>query len=201
MLRIFTGDDRVRAKQEIAKFLGGDYEVFDGPDLLADDLLNICLGNSLLSGERSILIQDLSKNKSLFEKLPSYLETPHKIAILEHKIDKRSATYKALNEKKLIQSFELSKSADYGKVFNIYSIAKHDSKKAVKILENIKDQEDPIMFFGLLVSSALKDYNNRQGIKEKRALKLLSQLDLSIKSSPIDSWLIIESFLMCLPRI
>ena len=82
MLRIFTGDDRVRAKQEIAKFLGGDYEVFDGPDLLADDLLNICLGNSLLSGERSILIQDLSKNKSLFEKLPSYLETPHRIAIL-----------------------------------------------------------------------------------------------------------------------
>lgn len=201
MIRVFTGDDRVRAKQEIAKFLGDSYEVFDGPDLLVDDLLNICLGNSLLSEVRSVLIQDLSKNKPLFEKLPSYLETPHKIAILEHKIDKRSVVYKALNEKKLIQNFELSKSADYGKVFNIYSVAKHDGEKAVKMLEDIKDQEDPIMFFGLLASSALKDYNIRQGTREKKVLKLLSQLDLRIKSSPIDPWLIIESFLARLSHI
>lgn len=201
MIRIFTGDDRVRAKQEITKFLGENYEVFDGPDLLVDDLLNICLGNSLLSGERAVLIQDLSKNKSLFEKLPSYLETPHKIAVLEQKIDKRSATYKVLNEKKLVQNFDLSKTADYGKVFNIFSVAKHDGLKAVAMLEDIKDQEDPIMFFGLLVSSALKDFNGRQGTKEKQVLKTLSQLDLKIKSSSMDPWLIIESFLARLPYI
>ena len=64
------------------------------------------------------------------------------------------------------------------------------------MLEEIKTQEDPIMFFGLLVSSALKDYDRNQGIKEKRILKLLSQLDLKIKSSSLDPWLIIESFLI-----
>lgn len=201
MIKVFVGDDRIKAKQEIVNFLGNDYEVFDGPDLLADGLLNICLGSSLLAKERSVLIQDLSKNKILFEKIPQYLETPHKIAILEQKIDKRSNTYKLLKEKKLIWQFDLKPDVDYGKIFNIFSTAKHNSPKAIEMLENIKNQEDPIMFFGLLVSSALKDFNAKPGTKEKKVLKLLSSLDLKIKTSSLDPWLIIESFLAQLSKI
>ena len=196
MIKVFTGDDRVKAKQEAVRFLGPEYEVFDGPDLLEDDLLNIFLGSSLLMPQRSVLIRDLSKNKPLFDKLPNYLDTSHKIVILETKIDKRSAVYKALKEKNLLQDFPLSQNTDYKKAISIFPTAKRDGRKAVAMLEEIKTQEDPIMFFGLLVSSALKDYNRNQGIKEKRILKLLSQLDLKIKSSSLDPWLIIESFLI-----
>ena len=196
MIKVFTGDDRIKAKQEVVRFLSPDYEVFDGPDLLEDDLLNIFLGSSLLMPQRSILIRDLSKNKTLFDKLPNYLDTPHKIVILETKIDKRSTVYKVLKEKNLLQDFPLSQNVDYKKAISIFPTAKRDGRKAVAMLEEIKTQEDPIMFFGLLVSSALKDYNRNQGIKEKRILKLLSQLDLKIKSSSLDPWLIIESFLI-----
>lgn len=201
MIKIFVGDDRIRAKQAIVQFLGQDYEVFDGPDLMEDDLLNICSGNSLLSLHRSILIRDLSKNKSLFEKIPDYLDTQHSVALLEQKLDKRSSVYKALKEKKMVFQFDLNPGADYGKVFNIFSVAKQNGLKAIDMLEEIKNQEDPMMFFGLLASSAIKDFGRNQGTKEKQVLKLLSRLDLRIKSSSMDPWLLIESFLVQLSRL
>lgn len=201
MIKIFVGDDRIRAKQATVQFLGQDYEVFDGPDLMEDDLLNICSGNSLLSLHRSILIRDLSKNKSLFEKIPDYLDTQHSVALLEQKLDKRSSVYKALKEKKLVFQFDLNPGADYGKVFNIFSVAKQNGLKAIDMLEEIKNQEDPMMFFGLLASSAIKDFGRNQGTKEKQVLKLLSRLDLRIKSSSMDPWLLIESFLVQLSRL
>ena len=44
-----------------------------------------------------------------------------------------------------------------------------DGIKAIEYLEKIKLTQDPIMFFGLLVSQALKDYQKKQGRKEKKA--------------------------------
>lgn len=196
MIKVFTGDDRVKAKQEIERFLGNNYEVFDGSDLKIDDLPNIFFGNSLLSAKRAILIRDLSLNQPLFEKLENYLDTPHQVALFELKIDKRSSTYKLLKSKNLIYEYSLSKNPDYRLVFDIFSVAKNNGKKAVEMLEKIKNQEDPIMFLGLLISSAMKDFSRNQGIKEKNILKSLSQLDLKLKSTSLDPWLLIESFLI-----
>ena len=47
MIKIFTGNDRVRALKAIAQFLGEDYEVFDGANLEPHDLPNIFWGTSL----------------------------------------------------------------------------------------------------------------------------------------------------------
>lgn len=196
MIKVFTGDDRVKAKQEIERFLGNNYEVFDGSDLKIDDLPNIFFGNSLLSAKRAILIRDLSLNQPLFEKLENYLDTPHQVALFELKIDKRSSTYKLLKSKNLIYEYSLSKNPDYRLVFDIFSVAKRNGNKAVEMLEKIKNQEDPIMFLGLLISSAIKDFSRNQGIKEKNVLKSLSQLDLKLKSTSLDPWLLIESFLI-----
>ena len=196
MIKVFTGDDRVKAKQEIERFLGNNYEVFDGSDLKIDDLPNIFFGNSLLSAKRAILIRDLSLNQPLFEKLENYLDTPHQVALFELKIDKRSSTYKLLKSKNLIYEYSLSKNPDYRLVFDIFSVAKRNGNKAVEMLEKIKNQEDPIMFLGLLISSAMKDFSRNQGIKEKNVLKSLSQLDLKLKSTSLDPWLLIESFLI-----
>ena len=197
MIKIFTGDDRLKATQEIEKLLGKTYEIIEGPELEPADLVNIFQGASLFSENRNILIRDLSENKPAFEKLPKYLNTNHNIILLETKLDKRSATYKTIKSKIEIKEFIAPKDPNLNLVFGIYDTAKKDGKKAVINLEKIKLNQDPIMFFGLLVSKALKDYATNQGTKEKRVLRELSKLDLNLKStSSLDSWLLLESFLL-----
>ena len=196
MIKIFTGEDRVLAKDAITKYLGNSYEVIEGADLTPADLPSIFLGQSLFEKTRKILIQDLSENKSSFEELPKYLDTPHQIAILELKLDKRSSAYKAIQKRVEIQDFPLPRDPNFSVVFNIYHTAKKDGKKAVNMLEQIKPTEDPMMFFGLIASQAIKDYSMKQGTKERRALKELSDLDIKLKTTSFQPWLLIESFLL-----
>lgn len=197
MIKFFYGDDRIRAKTAIEKFLGTkDYEIIEGADLAPADLPSIFLGSSLFAAKRAILMRDLTANKPVYEKLPDYLNTPHEIAILELKLDKRSATYKALKNTVDFQEFTLPQNPNLNLVFDIYRTAKHDGPKAIKMLEKIQSSEDPIMFCGLLISQALKDFNQKQGTKEKRVLKELSKLDLGLKSTSFQPWLLIQSFLL-----
>ena len=196
MIRIFYGDDRVRAKKQITDILGDDYEVLDGTDINLNDLPSIFLGASLFTDQRKILIRDFTANKPVYEELEKYLNTPHDIIFLETKLDKRSATYKALKDKIEFREFKLPEATDFRIVFDIYHTAKKDGKKAIKMLEQIKPSEDPIKFTGLLVSQALKDYANHQGIKEKRALKELAKTDLQMKTTKVEPWLLVESFLL-----
>ena len=202
MINVFYGDDRQRIQQEIIRFLGTkDYEIIEGADLTPADLPSIFLGNSLFSEKRAILIRDLTVNKPVYEKIPDYLSTPHNIAILELKLDKRSATYKALKSQIEFKEFALPKNPNFGLVFDIYRTAKRDGNKAVKMLTKIQDEEDPIMFCGLLISQALKDFKAHQGTKEKRALTELSKLDLDLKSTSFPSWLLVQSFLLRLSSL
>ncbi|MDO5761925.1 MAG: hypothetical protein Q4P12_04625, partial [Bacteroidales bacterium] len=91
---------------------------------------------------------------------------------------------------------------DFRFVFNIYSTAKRDGKKAVEMLRSVEQNEEPIMFLGLLVSSALKDFAARpNGVKERRALEELSKTDLELKTSSTQPWLLIESFLLRLSSL
>lgn len=202
MIKLFYGDDRVRAQQEITKFLGTtDYEIIEGADLTPADLPSIFLGNSLFAESRAILIRDFTANKPVCEKLSDYLNTPHKVVILELKLDKRSAIYKTLKGQIEFQEFTLPKNPNLGLVFDIYRTAKHDGTKAVQMLEKIQAEEDPIMFCGLMISQALKDFKQKQGIKEKRALRELSKLDLDLKSTSIQPWLLVQSFLLRLSSL
>ena len=199
MLRIFTGDDRVRAKQEIVRLLGSDFEIIEGADLAPSDLPTIFKGTSLFAETRHILIRDILANKSVAEQLTRYLDTPHEIILQELKLDKRSTTYKTLKAQKVeIKEFNLPPDPSYKLVFDIYKVAQKDGPKAIAMLDKIKSNQDPIMFFGLMASQAIKDYSQRQGIKEKRALKELSKLDLEMKTTSIDPWLLIKA---CLIRL
>lgn len=198
MIKIFTGDDRVRAKNEIVKLLGESYEIIEGVDLTPDSMPSVFYGNTLFADKRKILIRDMSTNKPVFDKLPDYLDTPHDVIIQEIKLDKRSSTYKAIKSKIEIKDFSFPENPNFRLVFDIYKTAKTNGKKAVEMLEKIKQDEDPIMFFGLLASQAIKDYSQKQGTKEKRALTELAKLDLRLKSSPHDPWLLIEAFLLLL---
>ena len=196
MIRVFYGDDRIKANQEIKQSLGEDYEVLDGPELLPDVLPSIFLGASLFADTRNILIRDLTTNKPVYEQLTNYLDSPHNIILFETKLDKRSAVYKELKDKIEFKEFALPKSPNLGLAFDIYKTAKTNGKKAVSILESIKTEEDPIMLLGLLTSQAIKDYYSRHGNKEKRILKELAITDLQIKTAKVEPWLLIESFLL-----
>lgn len=196
MIKIFTGDNRLRASQEITKLLGDNYEVIEGADLTPGDLPSLFHGATLFTDTRNILIRDLSTNPSVFEKLPDYLNTPHQVIIQELKLDKRSATYKSLKNQVEIRDFPLPKNPNLQLVFDIFKTAERNGQKSLQMLAKIKPTEDPIRFFGLLVSQALKNYSRRQGTKEKKVLQELSQLDLQLKSTATDPWLLIEGFLL-----
>lgn len=196
MIQIFTGDDRIKANQAIKAALGNNYEIIDGADLTPNDLPTITKGASLFAEKRRILIRDLSPNKAVFDQLPDYLDTPHDIILFETKLDKRSATYKTLKDQVKITEFKLPENTNFRIVFDIYRTAKRDGKKAVQMLATIQDAEDPIKFAGLLNSQALKDYASHQGTKEKRVLQELSKLDLELKSTSIQPWLLVQSFLL-----
>ena len=196
MIKIFTGTDRVRAKQEIIKYLGTDYELLDGTDIDPRDLPSIFMGASLLASERHILIRDFLANKAIESELEKYLTTPHLVALFETKLDKRSATYKAIKTKLEIKEYMLPE-PDFRQVFDIYRTAKRDGRRAVKMLGAVKSHEDPIQFTGLLASQAFKDYvAHPTGRAEKRILKELSSADIQMKTTGLDPWVIIESFLL-----
>lgn len=201
MIKIFHGDDRVKANAEIKRILGEDYEIIDGQDLGLGDLPNIFMGVSLFADKRNILIRDFSANKTAFEQLENYLNTPHNIILLESKLDKRSTTFKALKDKIEIKEFTLPEDPNFKLVFDIFRTAKKDGKKSIEMLEKIRVNEDPIMFSGLLFSQAIKDFQINQGTKEKRVLKELSKLDLDMKSAKVEPWLLIESFLLRLSSL
>ena len=142
------------------------------------------------------MIRDLGENKEVFEKIVEYLDTPHEVVLFETKLDKRTATYKALKDRVEIREFAMPVDTNVNLVFDIYRTAKRDGKKAVQMLESIENEQDPYMFLGLLVSQALKDFAMRQGTKEKRALEELSKLDIAMKSTSMQPFSLLKSFLL-----
>lgn len=201
MIRVFYGDDRVRAIDEIQKLLGKDHETIEGAEMTTGDLPSVMMGVTLFADKRKILIRDMTANKAVFEGMTKYLNTPHEVILLESKIDKRSVAYKELKDKIEFREFKLPEKTNFNAVFDVYRIAKRDGMKAVIELRKLEPEQDPMMFFGLLVSQALKDYAARSGVYEKKVLKELSRADMLMKTSGGDAWKLIESFLVRMKTI
>lgn len=197
MIKVFYGENRVQAQEAIRKFLGVDYEVVEGADLAAEDLPNVFWGRTLLAAERAILVRDLLAETGVASEVVKYLDTPHKVALWELKVDKRSVAYKELKDKVEFLEFKPARDVDAGLVFDIYGVAKRDGARAVEMLEKIKDKQEPMMFLGLMVTQAVRDYTARPGAKTKKALTRLSELDMQLKGgSKISSWTLISGFLL-----
>lgn len=202
-IRIWTGDDRVKTQAEIIKKLGGKYEVFEGDNLTKDDLSGIFWGMTLFSGDvRKILIKDVSENKEVWAELArnasEFMKTDAEVIIWESKLDKRLMTTKSLIKAGIeVQEFKMIESFDARAVFNIYDIALKDGVRAVCELEKIENKQDPYMFFGLIVSQALKKLELcPNGVKEKKILKNLADLDMQMKSTTLEPWMLVKSFLL-----
>lgn len=199
MIYIYYGDDRMKAQAAIRKIFGETYDVFDGEDYGISEVQNIFYGKSLF-GEKKTVVRNLLTNKKIVEVFEQFLDTPFDIVLWEEKLDKRTTVYKSIvNDKRVeIREFKTAEPANKNLVFDIYNTALRDGAKAVKMLSEIEEDQDPYMFFGLLVSQAIKKYEQRSGAKEKRVLLELSKLDMQMKGdSGISSpWSLLKSFLL-----
>jgi len=198
MLRVFVGEDRVSAETALKRLIGGNYEVFEGENLSAGDLPSIFQGTSLFeTGKRRILLKNLSENLAVWEKIAEYAGTEHEVVVWELKIDKRSAGYKNLKAAGVeIQEFALKARPEAKMVFGVLDTALRDGRRAVAQVEQIELEQDPYMFFGLLVTQALKKFEQRGGVREKRLLKELAKLDMEMKTTGLEPWMLIKAFLL-----
>ena len=196
MLRIFYGEDRVKAQAEIKRLLGEDYEVVEGVGLTRADLNDVFMGTSLLVEQRKILIKDLSAEEGNLEKLVDFAETANEVIVWENNLDKRTKLYKQLEKLGEVREFKLVEKIDKSLAFNIYDAALYDGRKAVKMLEGAKLTEDPYRMVGAWSWKAIDNFKKRGGAKEKRVLKELSKLDMLMKSTSCQPWTLMQAFLL-----
>lgn len=201
MIKVFFGEDRTAISAAVVKELGEDYEVFEGEKMAAWDLPSVFYGSSILeSGERRILLKDISSNLEVWEKLEKYINTNYRVIIWETKLDKRTAGYKKLKDKIEFKEFPMRQRAESRLVFGVLELALRDGKKAIEDVEKIEMEQDPFMFLGLLVTQALKrlEMAEKRGksVKERRILQELAKLDINMKSATYDPWMLIKAFLL-----
>ena len=197
MLRIFYGDDRVRMIAEARRVLGEGCEVVEGEGMSANDMVNVFAGGMLFAETRGILVKDLGENKGVFAELPKYLGTENEVILVESKLDKRSVVYKDLVARKVeMREFRVAEAPEKKLVFDVLDTAmRGEGKRAVEMVERMELQQDPYMFFGLMVSQAIKklEMGNRQA---RRVILLLAQTDSLMKSSSMEPWLLLKRVLV-----
>lgn len=196
MLQIFYGDDRLAAEKEIIAVLGTDRETIEGENLTTSDLPTILQGASLFADERKILLKDIS-GSAAWEEFPKYLDTDHQVIVWESKLDKRTVTYKALQKSGVtIREFATPEPPEAKQVFQIFDLAVAGNyTQAIAILDKLQPNQDPYMFFGLMISQALRGFERDQR-KFKPILKNLARTDISLKTTGLDPWLLIRSCLL-----
>lgn len=196
MLKIFYGENRKSAEIAIRRFLGQDYEVFDGEKISVDDLPTIFRGTSLFdTGERRILVKNLSDNSEAWAKLLDYQDTEHKVAIWEMKLDARLSGTKMLKTAGI--EMEEFKNPTMKPLFGLLNLALRDSQAAIRELETREADQDPYMLVGLLVSDAIKNLQASGGKKRDReVLRMLARLDQRMKTTSIEPWILVKGFLL-----
>jgi len=209
MIKIFHGSDRVRIAREVKKILGENYEVFYGENLKTGDIINIFKGASLFAGKRKILLKDLTEKRSgeneddedLYEEIAKYADTEHDVVIWETTLSKKKTFNDFVKKNNLeLKKIDVVENVNKKLVFGIFDTAMRDGERAVRQLEKIEEEQDPYRFFGLMVSQALKRYGWRNGSREKAILKELAELDIKLKSTTTEPWILIKSFLIRMPK-
>lgn len=113
MITVLIGENSFeieRALVQITNSFSGDVEKIDGSDLQISQLPDILMGVSLFATARTVVIRDLSSNKSIWSVLgdwmPRISDDIHLI-LVEPKPDKRTSTFKLLKDQAKIQEFNL----------------------------------------------------------------------------------------------
>jgi len=197
MIKVFYGDDRMGVQREVEKVLGDDYEVAEGETLAVGDLPSLFLGTSLFGNTRRILVKDLGENTTCWGELPKYLDTSHTVVIWESKLDKRTVTYKSLQKQKIeMREFKLAEAPEKKLVFEVLDTAwRGDGRRAVGMVEKLEIEQDAYMFFGLMVSQAMRKLEAGNA-RAREVILLLSEADMEMKRGLFTPWLIVKKVLV-----
>lgn len=87
------------ALQEKKRSFKGEVRSFDGEELTATQLPDLFIGLQLFSSTQLLVIKRLSKNKTIWSDLPSWLDRladSTEVILVEDSLDKRTSTYKYL---------------------------------------------------------------------------------------------------------
>ena len=125
---VFSGSDRVKIQAKIKKILGEGYEVFEGAELDATALMEICAGASLFAEERRVLIRDLTLKRENdlepYEILAKYVDTPHTVVIWETNLSRKKSFREFCRLKQVKQEkIEATETVDRFAIFKIFDKA------------------------------------------------------------------------------
>ena len=208
---VFSGNDRVKIQEKIRRILGEDYEVFEGGELDATSLMEICTSASLFAAKRRILIKDItpvtaskevtsSRGFEPYEVLAKYADTPHMIVIWETNTSLKKAFKdfcKLPRVKK--EKIDAVEKVDRFAIFKLFDEAMRGGEGIVEKYRALNS--DPYMTVGALASWSINKYKFRFGAREKRVVKAVAELDMQTKRSKIAPELLVEAFLARLARI
>ena len=203
MIKIFYGNDRVKARAMIDRLLGKNYEVIEAENLTRGDMDSVFLGTSLFGETRNILLKSLSENKECWEVLPKYLKTTHNVIVWENTVDKRSVTYKALAGESDVEfkEFKQVEEIDPKLVFEIFDAAYGgNGKLALQLCDKMEATNDPFRLMGLMTTQAFKKLEMRQ-TKAPKVVKVLAETDMAMKSTAVEPWNLVKAALLRIANI
>lgn len=210
MIEVFYGDDRVGVERAIRQQFGDDFETIEAENLSVFDLDSVFYGGSLFTAgmERKIVIKNLSENKECFARISRYFDTSHAVILWESTLDKRSVTVKTLVADKRvgIKEFKLApleaSQKDRFYNFKIFEMAyRGEVRQALKMCEEVERTVAPQLVLGAWTTSACKELErsgteHKRGARAGRALKVLAETDLKIKSADLDGWALLKAALI-----
>ena len=121
MITWLVGDNSFEIREAVKALeasFSGTAERFDGSELSLSQLPDILMGISLFASERLVIIQDISTNSTLWEKLPDWLPRINDgihVVFIDTKPDKRTTSYKALKAAANLQEFPVWSERDFAK--------------------------------------------------------------------------------------
>ena len=203
MIKIFYGNDRVKARAMIDRLLDKNYEVIEAENLTRGDMDSVFLGTSLFGETRNILLKSLSENKECWEVLPKYIKTTHNVIVWENTVDKRSVTYKALAGESDVEfkEFKQVEEIDPKLVFEIFDAAYGgNGKRALQLCDKMEATNDPFRLMGLMTTQAFKKLEMRQ-TKAPKVVKILAETDMAMKSTAVEPWNLVKAALLRIANI
>lgn len=102
MIHVLLGENQFRIDAALRELTQGADEVrrLDGVTLTRSELVEAVYGVSLFASERVVIIDELSRQRSLWDSLPELLKDPTDVTVIfaEPNLDKRLKTYKWLTQ-------------------------------------------------------------------------------------------------------
>lgn len=103
MIYLLHGENSYKRDAEVARLVGGaQIERYAGDEIDESRLVDIFAGGTLFAAERSVVIYELSANKSAWAALPDWLDKlddTTTVMLCELRVDKRTKAYKALQRR------------------------------------------------------------------------------------------------------